>query len=166
MPPLSGIFGRIVSRVKSYVKERLPSSLLPLAEELPSFLRSQVLRIAQPELRASFSTFRSFKTSDWFYSLITTDPTKVRVLPNQMIAVDIPMVGPDGRYIRFEVRLPSGKPLDPASLDRRIAAQLAEEWKKRGIKTTYTPSEYVKSAKYRPDYYLITRQPKAQSVPS
>lgn len=162
---MGSIFGRIVSRVTSYVKERLPSSLLPLAEDLPPILRNQVLRIAQSELRSSFATYRSFRTSDWYYSLITTDPTKVKVLPNQMIAVDIPMVGPDGRYIRIELRLPSGKPLDPASLDRRIAAQLAEEWRKRGIKTTYAASEYVKAAKYRPDYYLITRQPKAQSVP-
>lgn len=165
MPSLGSIIGRIVSRVTSYVKERLPSSLLPLAEDLPPTLRNQVLRIAQSELRSSFLTYRSFRTSDWYYSLITTDPTKVKVLPNQMIAVDIPMVGPDGRYIRIELRLPSGKPLDPASLDRRIAAQLAEEWRKRGIKTTYAASEYVKAAKYRPDYYLITRQPKAQSVP-
>jgi len=164
MPSLGTLFGGIVARVKEYVKERLPSTLLPLAEEAPQFLRKQILRIALPELRSSFTTSREFKTSTWVYSLITVDPPKVHVLPNQMIAVDVPLIGPDGRYIRFELRLPSGKPLDPALLDRKIAAQLAEEWKKRGIKTPYAASEYVKLSKMYIDYYLITREIKAQAV--
>jgi hypothetical protein len=158
MPTLGSIFGRIVSRIREYVKENLPSSLLPLAEELPTFLREQVIKIVQPQLRETFTTYRSFITSEWFYSLITGDPTKISVLPNQMIAIDVPMVGPDGRYLRFEVRFPMGRPFSPEEVDRKIAAQLAEEWKKRGIESSYLPSEYVKMAKYRPDYYLVTRQ--------
>ena len=161
MPPLGASLFKIIAQVTENIKERIVSTALSFATGLTPELGNWIARRMLVDMQDSFETIRTYTNMQWTYEYFNVDPESITVANNQMIAADAVLIGPDGRQYHLEVRMPWGRKFNWEDYNRRLAATIAEEWKKRGLETGYWASQYVQEARgIAANFYLVTHAPR------